>query len=226
MRPSIETRVAAAKRQIEARSINGIQRRALPFKLQVRSAADGGYQIVGHGAVYNSLSGDLGGFKEMIAPGFFDQVMRQSPDVKLLFNHDPSLILAATPNGSLQLQLDNVGLGYNGSVSPAIAATYYGQAMRAQLSDGLVTQSSFAFSIGANGDSWDDDPTTGELIRTLMPNGCSGLYDCSPVTYPAYPAADSQLASTTNHRGTAARVTPHLDVLHHWMAGEMRKGHA
>ena len=189
---TLEQRIAAAKREIRAKSVDGIIRRELPVAARAVDQTNGGYKITGHGAVYNSLSDDLGGFREKIAPGFFDRAVANAPDVKLLFNHDPNWILAATKNGSMRLRLDSVGLGYDGAVSPAVAATQQGQYVRAILGDGLVTQSSFAFRTTTNGDDWSEDPSTGDLIRTLLPNGCSGLYDCSPVTYPAYPAADSQ----------------------------------
>lgn len=192
---SLEQRVVVAKREIRARSMDGWQRRSVPSSVQVRDAGGGGYGIVGHGAVFNSLSEDLGGFREQISPGAFASVLTKRPDVRALFNHDPNLILAATRNGTLDVGEDFRGLGYDARVTPAIAATYYGQAMRAQLSEGLVTQSSFAFRVAAGGDSWDeDDEDTGGLIRTILPNGVSGLFDVSPVVYPAYAAADSGLA--------------------------------
>lgn len=189
-----ETRVAAAKREIRARSFDGILRRHAAFAVEIRDAGDGGYSIVGHAAVFNSLSENLGGFREKIDPAAFASVLAKRPDVRALFNHDPNLILAATRNGTLGLSEDATGLSYDARVSPAIAATYYGQAMRAQLDEGLVTQSSFAFRVAE--DSWDEDPETGGLIRTI--HDFSGLYDVSPVTYPAYPAADSGLAGTAH----------------------------
>lgn len=190
---SIETRVVEAKREIRARSFDGIQRRSAPFTLELRDAGDGGYGIFGHGAVYNSLSDNLGGFREQISPGAFASVLSKQPDVRALFNHDPNLVLAGTRNSTLILGDDPTGLRYDANVSPSIAATYYGKSMRALLGDGLVTQSSFAFRVAAGGDDWDEDPDTGALIRTIRE--FSGLYDVSPVTYPAYPAADSGLAS-------------------------------
>lgn len=186
-----EKRVAEAKREIRARSFDGIQRRSAPFTVELRDAPDGGYVIGGHGAVYNSLSDNLGGFREQIMPGAFAPVLNKQPDVRALFNHDPNLVLAGTRNGTLGLSEDAAGLAYEARVSPSIASTYYGGSLKAMLGDGLVTQSSFAFRVAAGGDSWDEDPDSGALIRTIRE--FSGLYDVSPVTYPAYPAADSGL---------------------------------
>lgn len=191
---TFETRVTEAKREIRARSFDGIQRRSFPWTAELRDSADGGYGITGHGAVFNSLSENLGGFREQIMPGAFSGVLAKQPDVRALFNHDPNLILAGTRNGSLGLSEDATGLAYRAAVSPQLAATYYGQALRAQMGDGLVNQSSFAFRVAQGGDDWDEDDDTGALIRTIRE--FSGLYDVSPVTYPAYPAADSGLASS------------------------------
>jgi uncharacterized protein len=128
-------------------------------------------------------------------PGAFSSVLMKHPDVRTLFNHDPNLLLAGTKNGTLDLSQDVTGLRYDARVSPAIAATYYGKAMRALLGDGLVTQSSFAFRVAAGGDSWDENPDTGELIRTVRE--FSALFDVSPVAQPAYTAADVGLASSS-----------------------------
>jgi HK97 family phage prohead protease len=189
---SFETRVQSAKRSIRERSFDGIIRRHAPFTLELRDGAEDGYTISGHAAVFNSLSENLGGFREKIDPGAFASILGKRPDVRALFNHDPNLVLAATRNQSLRLEEDVSGLRYGAIVTAPIAATYYGEAMRAQLSEGLVTQSSFAFRAGD--DSWDEDPETGALIRTI--HEFSGLYDVSPVTYPAYPATDSGLAGS------------------------------
>jgi uncharacterized protein len=221
---TIEQRIIAAKREIRARSQDGVLRRTVPAVLNLRTSntSDGGYRIVGHGAVYNSLSDDLGGFKETIQPGFFNQVLASAPNVRALYNHDPNLVLAGTANGTLALNSDSMGLAYSAQVSPAVASTYYGQALRAVLSDGLVDRSSFAFRTGSNADDWNLDDETGDLVRTLLPNGCSALYDVSPVTYPAYPGADSQLASRSRQAARSSGISA-ADI-DHWMAEQMRLG--
>lgn len=183
-----DQRIAEARRAIRAASIDGVVRRSVAFEgVEVRAAGDGGYSIVGHGAVFNSLSENLGGFREKIAPGAFASVLAKSPDVRALYNHDPNLVLARTTNGTLRLEEDVAGLRYHADVAP----TSYGSDLRLLLERGDVTQSSFAFRVAD--DSWDEDPDTGALIRTV--HEFSALFDVSPVTYPAYPAADSGLTS-------------------------------
>jgi HK97 family phage prohead protease len=191
---SLETRIAAAKREIRATSVDGVIRRAVPFSVEARAGEGGGYVIDGHAAVFNELSDNLGGFREKIDPGAFAKVLADGPDVRALFNHDPNFVLASTASTTapLALEEDKRGLAYEATVPADIADSYYGKAMRAQLDTGLVTQSSFAFRVGD--DSWEEDEDTGGLIRTI--HEFSGLYDVSPVTYPAYPQTD---AGTSSH---------------------------
>ena len=53
---------------------------------------------------------------------------------------------------------------------------------------GNINQSSFAFTIGKEGDSWErnDDGKDIRLIHKV-----NRLYDVSPVSLPAYPSADN-----------------------------------
>lgn len=64
--------------------------------------------VVGYGAVFNSMSNDLGGFREYISPKAFEG--RLDDDVRFLFNHDPNYVLARTTNGTLRLSVDEKGL--------------------------------------------------------------------------------------------------------------------
>jgi HK97 family phage prohead protease len=161
------------------------ERRMAPTRIETR--ADGEGLIVGHGAVFNDLSGNLGGFREKIDRGAFRKVLRDDPDVYALLNHDPNLILGRTLAGSLTLKEDGSGLAYE--VSPG--DTDVARNTREWIARGEINQSSFAFRVGD--DSWEEDSETGVLIRTI--HEFSELYDVSPVVYPAYPTADAGLRS-------------------------------
>lgn len=136
----------------------------------------------GHAAVFNSLSEDLGGFREMIAPGAFRAALRKQPDVRLLFNHDQNFVLARTAAGTLELREDTSGLHVFARVDRSIS---WVEDLRASMQRGDIDQMSFAFTVADDGDEWavTEDGTT---IRTILPDGVNGLYDVSVVAYPAY----------------------------------------
>ena len=138
--------------------------------------------VVGYGAVFNSESNDLGGFREYIAPGAFEG--RLEDDVRFLINHD-GLPLARTTNGTLRLSVDEKGLKYEAKLNPNVSTS---RDLIELLKDGTINQSSFAFIV--EDDSW--EVKDGTNYRTI--NKVSRLYDVSSVTYPAYDAASSSVA--------------------------------
>lgn len=138
--------------------------------------------VVGYGSVFNTLSNELGGFREIIAEGAFDG--RLNDDVRFLINHD-GLPLARTTNGTLKLTTDERGLKYEAQV----ANTSLGRDLIELMKNGTVNQSSFAFVV--EDDSW--EVRDGINIRTV--NKVSRLYDVSAVTYPAFEEASVALRS-------------------------------
>ena len=60
------------------------------FEIETRMEEGETVKVVGHASVYNTMSEDLGGFREIIAPGAFDDVLEN--DVRALINHDGNLI--------------------------------------------------------------------------------------------------------------------------------------
>lgn len=140
--------------------------------------------VVGHASLYNSRSENLGGFYEYIKEGAFTNELIEKSDVRALINHDPNLILARNTSGTLKLTPDNKGLRYEFE----IPNTSYGKDLAENLRNGNITQSSFAFTVGA--DEWDTD-AEGRDIRTITK--IDRLYDISSVTYPAYSLAESEL---------------------------------
>ena len=138
--------------------------------------------VVGYGAVFNSMSNDLGGFREYIAPEAFEG--RLEDDVRFLVNHDANLVLARTTNNTLRLSVDEKGLRYEADMPNTSTA----RDLMELLKNGTISQSSFAFTV--EDDSW--EMKDGMNIRTI--NKVSRLYDVSSVTYPAYNAASSSVA--------------------------------
>jgi HK97 family phage prohead protease len=148
------------------------------FKSEVRAEKREEKTVVrGYAALYNSLSENLGGFREIIAPGAFDDVLND--DVRALINHDSSLILGRTTSNTLRIGVDANGLWYEYD-SPD---TTYARDLLVSMGRGDVDQSSFQF--GVEKDEWKDSGD-GYLKRTILK--VSRLLDVSPVTYPAYTA--------------------------------------
>ncbi len=138
--------------------------------------------VVGYGAVFNSMSNDLGGFREYISPKAFEG--RLEDDVRFLINHDANLVLARTTNGTLRLSVDEKGLRYEADMPNTSTA----RDLMELLKNGTISQSSFAFTVEE--DSW--EVKDGMNIRTI--DKVSQLYDVSSVTYPAYNSASSSVA--------------------------------
>lgn len=156
-------------------------------ELTVEERSGGRTVIIGYGAVYDRLSLDLGGFREKISPGAFDNILtrqRGKQDVVALFNHDKNYVLGRTSSGTLELSSDAKGLKYE--VTPPTT--------RSDILE-LITRrdvrgSSFGFSVKNGGDSWSTDDKGS--VRSV--NDVSGLYDVGPVLTPAYPDSSVQSA--------------------------------
>ena len=142
--------------------------------------------IVGHAAVFNSRSQDLGGFVEQIATGAFDSVLED--DVRALFNHNQNFVLGRTVSKTLRLSVDEQGLRYEID----IPNTTVGKDLFESINRGDISQSSFGFIVGE--DEW--EKTDDGNLRTITK--VERLYDVSPVTYPAYPATDAAVRSMEN----------------------------
>ena len=156
--------------------------------LELRQEGDDNV-VVGYGSVFNTLSNELGGFREIIAEGAFDG--RLEDDVRFLINHE-GLPLARTTNGTLRLSTDERGLKYEARV----ANTSVGRDLIELMRNGTINQSSFAFVV--EDDSW--EMRDGINVRTI--NKVSRLYDVSAVTYPAYEEASVALRSMEEWKKT------------------------
>ena len=135
--------------------------------------------VDGYAMVFNTLSENLGGFREQILPEAVDGVIERS-DVMAVLNHDASRgILARSRygNGSLTLQADEKGLRYTFDAP----RTALGDECLEYLRRGDINQSSFAFVVAE--DSWEKQ-SDGTYIRTIRK--FDKLYDVSPVFTPAY----------------------------------------
>lgn len=154
--------------------------------------------IVGYGSVFDVLSEPMWGFREIIRPGAFDEVL--GDDVRGLFNHDANFVLGRTVAATMTLTVDDRGLHYD-IIAPETPTIR--DLVIAPMQRGDITQSSFAFRVAPGGDNWYEDDD-GVIIREITKVG--RLYDVSPVTYPAYQAADSSVRSLSDWKESRART--------------------
>lgn len=183
--------------------MSDIEQRSFIGEVRAESRESEPTHIIGYGAVFNTKSELLWGFREIIMPGAFDNVLND--DVRGLFNHDPNFILGRSTAGTLSLSVDEHGLKYD-ITSPDTPTIR--DLVIAPLKRGDITQSSFAFQVARNGDDWYENDD-GVVIREI--HKISRLYDVSPVTYPAYQAASSTTRSfdawkTAKNNGDLAKA--------------------
>ena len=167
--------------------MNDRELRCYSGEVRAEQQSDQPTWIIGYGSVFNSRSEPLWGFREIIKPGAFDDVLTN--DVRGLFNHDPNFILGRSTAGTLSLSVDERGLQYN-ILAPDTQTIR--DLVIAPMMRGDISQSSFAFQVARDGDDWYEDDE-GIVIREI--SKFSRLYDVSPVTYPAYQDADSGVRS-------------------------------
>ena len=161
-----------------------MEKRLFNIENRFEKREDGKEVVVGYGSIFNSRSENLGGFYEYISPTAISEETIAKSDVRALINHDANLVLARSTTGTLDLSIDEKGLRYEFS----IPETSYGKDLAINMKNGNLNQSSFAFTVAVDEWSTDED---GNDIRTIT--SIDRLYDVSPVTYPAYKMADSDL---------------------------------
>ena len=146
--------------------------------------------LEGLASVFNEYSQDLGGFVEIIEPGFFDEVMEN--DVRSLMNHDPNYVLGRTKSGTLEIEQHDDGL-FQRTYPPVVEpeAAQWAKDLMVSIRRGDIDQMSFAFIVK---NTYRGDPVDGDewyvlgnkIIRRLKKGGAKELLDVSIVTYPAY----------------------------------------
>jgi HK97 family phage prohead protease len=148
-------------------------------------ASDSRRKIRGYAIRFNSLSENLGGFRELIAPEAVDRTLSEGLDVRALVDHDTGKIIGRTRAGTLQLRKDSKGLAV--TIEPDEEISYARDIMRA-VARGDVSGMSFGFR--ALDDEWNEDEN-GMPVRTVTDMKIS---EVSIVTFPAYTATDVQVA--------------------------------
>lgn len=147
-----------------------------------------GKRLDGFAIVFNSLSVDLGGFREQIAPEAVDRALNEGSDVRALFDHDPGKVLGRTRAGTLTLRKDSKGL--RAVIEPDLEISYARDVVRS-VARGDISGMSFGFRVLA--DSWDYE---GKMpLRTVTD---MRLSEVSVVSWPAYEATSVQARALFN----------------------------
>jgi HK97 family phage prohead protease len=134
-------------------------------------------RLVGHAAIFNSPSQDLGGFTEIVKPGAFTRTLKTDRDPLALVQHMPQLVLGRRSAGTLRLIEDSKGLAFEIDVPDTTAA----RDLLVSVERGDVRGASFAFSTPADGDRWEvrGDKVVRELIDV-------DLHEVTITAQPAY----------------------------------------
>lgn len=160
---------------IPRREVRSFKLSAQP--IEVRTNADGSRSIAGIAAPFNTKSVDLGGFKEIIAPGAFKRTLVENPDVLALRDHKQEILLGRTKSGTLTLKEDSAaGLRFVCKLPNTTQAAD----LIESLSRGDIDSCSFGFQTIK--DDWVSD-SEGNVIRTLLD---VDLLEISVVSFPAY----------------------------------------
>lgn len=155
---------------------------------QMDSAYESGNTLTGYAILWDAESRTIHEqgrvFTERIARGAFnDSLNNKEDDIKLYFNHDSSMPLARTRNGSLRLANDEKGLRFEADLPD----TTLGNDMKELLRTGTLSgEMSFGFYVRE--EMWSKD----KKDRTITKGD---LVEISIVVDAAYPQTHSELRS-------------------------------
>ena len=158
---------------------------------EMRIEGDTTPKIRGYAAIFNTMSDDLGWFREIIHPGAFKKTINDGADVRSLFNHDPNFVIGRRKSATLMLKEDEHGLYTESIPNPDVS---WAKDLTATIKRGDVDQMSFAFKTVK--DDWRTENE--EKIREIFE---VKLFDVSVVTYPAYIQTSAQVRAVLSEQG-------------------------
>lgn len=174
-------------------------------ELVIETRATGREAIRGLAIPYNRLSVDLGGFRERIMPGAFDDILarqRGKQEILSYFNHDANWLLGRESAGTLEITSDERGISY--IVEPP--DTQAGRDVLALVRSKNLRGSSFAFTVQpGKGDRFITDEG-GKTIREVFK--ATGLYEMGPVVTPAYSSTSVAVAMRSYEAWLAEQAAP------------------
>lgn len=146
--------------------------RFLNTEISLREEGEGKKVLEGRAIPFNSLSEDLGGFKERISPGAFPL----DEGIKSFWSHDSRQVLGSTKSETLRVEERSDGIHF----SLDLPDTTTGRDAFELIRRGDVDGVSFGFMVNEDR----IDQVDGQVVRTVL-NG--RLIEISPVAFPAYP---------------------------------------
>jgi len=168
---------------------SNIELRTNPTRIELRKSTKGPGIAAGYAASYNTLSENLGNFREVLFPGCFRNAVKRGDEVVELLNHESSRLLGRRSAGTLRIFEDDYGLGFECDLPD----TNDGRDTKTLLERGDLKSCSFSFR--CDQDEWSEatDPATGEQFSLRTVKDVT-LYDCSIVAQPAYSSGTSASA--------------------------------
>lgn len=162
-----------------------VERALSPGRVEWRESGAGpDYRtVIGYAAVWDAMSEDLGGFREVIKRGAFADALASGDDIRFVLGHDMDTVMARTSNGSLELVEDDTGLRVWARIALDDPDA---QRLDAKLRSGAMSQMSFAFTMPPEGRGEKWDYSGGVPVRSV--ERVQALYEVSAVGAPAYPA--------------------------------------
>lgn len=180
------------------------QNRHAYFKSELTTREEQGNEkyIEGYFAVFNQETELWSGTYEKIAPGAFDNSIKNN-DIRCLFNHDSGFVLGRMQAGTLELRTDTHGLWGRVKINendPQALAVY------ARVQRGDITGCSFGF--------WPEkeeyEEKNGEFHWTVLEANTEEVSVC---TFPAYPQTEIQARKRDFESNMAKKLETRKKVL-------------
>lgn len=140
--------------------------------------------ITGYALKFGEPSKDLGGFVEVITAEALKEV--DLSNVILLHGHDYSKPLASVKAGTLKLEVDEIGLKFEATLTD----TSYAKDVYENIKAGIVDSMSFGFEVGLDSFEEDEEGTVTRSIENMK-----ALHEISIVTVPAYDSSNVQVST-------------------------------
>jgi uncharacterized protein len=153
------------------------------FDATLTRATVRGRTLTGHAAVFGQVATVPEGIEGLTAGAFDGVLANPSTDVRALWNHDPTLLLGRQGAGTLTLDVDDDGLTFE----VPLPNTSYAEDLRELVKRGDLDGASFGFVPG------ESHLERSEAGTVRWHTAVAQLVDVSPVTFPAYAGAGTQL---------------------------------